>query len=212
MADSTIDGNLRVNGNITFITSSGKFYPDVPRSNLLQDDNKVYPVDMATAVVWDSGAKLPTSASSDDLAYITGTFGTSNSYISAGDCKNLGATTRRCRFIVNLPPEYVDGQTVTLRLAAGMLTTVASSSCTVDLEAYLVGRSTLVSGGDLVTTPLTTMNSTTFANKDFDVTSGALTNGSQLDVRLTIVCNDSGTGTAVTPAIAAIDLVCDVKG
>jgi hypothetical protein len=212
MADSTIDGNLRLSGNLILTDPTKSISSGVPRSWLTQDDNKVYSIPLTECFVWDSGAKLPTSASADDLAHITGTFGTSTDYISAGDCKALGATTRRCRFRIVLPPEYVGGQTVSLRVAAGMLTTVADTSCTVDFEAYKVNRDTLVSGGDLVTTAATTMNSLTFSEKTFAVTSGALVAGDILDVRMTIVCTDAATGTAVTPAVAAIDLVCDIKG
>jgi hypothetical protein len=61
----------------------------------------------------------------------------------------------------------VAGETITLRLSAGMLTTVASSSCTVDVEMYLTNRESLVSGSDLCATSATTINSLTFANKDF---------------------------------------------
>jgi hypothetical protein len=56
------------------------------------------------------------------------------------------------------------------------------------------------------------MNSLTFSNRDFAVTSGGLVAGDVLDVRVSIVCTDAATATAVTPAIAAIDYLLDIKG
>jgi maleate cis-trans isomerase len=51
-----------------------------------------------------------------------------------------------------------------------------------------------------------------FAAKSFTITSSGLVAGDVLDIRLTIAVNDAATVTAVTPTIAAIDLLCDIKG
>jgi hypothetical protein len=179
---------------------------------LKQEDLKSYPVLLTNFFVWDSGQPLPaTAAASDDLAMSVGTFGTNTPAISSGDCKNA-TTTRYARTVLSLPPEYVAGETITLRLSAGMLTTVASSSCTVDVEVYLTNRESLVSGSDLCATSATTINSLTFANKDFTITPTSLNPGDQLDVRITIACVDVATGTAVKPTIGSVELLCDVKG
>jgi hypothetical protein len=113
--------------------------------------------------------------------------------------------------MVELPECYEAGETVTLSLSAGMVTTVASSSCTVDVECYKIDKITGI-GSDLCTTSATTINSLVFAAKVFTITPSGLTAGDVLDVRLTIACNDAATGTAVTPTIAAIDFLCDIKG
>lgn len=211
MAFNLVDGDLRVTedlfvgGSITPLQSRGAI--------LSQEPNIEYPIPWTDLRVWDAfQTNLPGTAATDDLSIATGTFGTGVPYVSAGDLKAAGATTRYARFVFQLPPEYEAGQTVTLRFSAGMLTTVADTSCTVDAECYLDGRETVKSGSDLVTTAATSINSTTFANKDFTITPTALTPGDRLDIRIAITCTDAATVTAVTPAIGAIEMLLDIKG
>ena len=181
-------------------------------SILKQDALAIFPVRLTGLRVWDAiHTNLPGTAATDDLALIGTTFGTTAPVVSAGDCKALGATSRYARFMTELPECYEAGETVTLSLSAGMVTTVASSSCTVDVECYKIDKITGISS-DLCTTAATTINSLVFAAKSFTITSSALTAGDVLDIRLTIACNDAATGTAVTPTIAGIDLLCDIKG
>lgn len=173
---------------------------------------KSFPVDLGALKVWDSGQPLPAAGANDDLGFYAGTWATKNLYVGAGDVKTQSGT-RRARFQVALPENYVAGQPVTITLAAGMITTIADGSCTVDVEAYLVGRTTSKSGSDLVTTAAIDINvDTTFADRDFALTSTALQPGDVLDVRVSIAYADTATGTAVDPAIAAIDLTMKVRG
>ena len=179
---------------------------------LKQDALTIFPIRLTGLRVWDAfHTNLPGTAAADDLALIGTTFGSTAPVITAGDCKALGATSRYARFMVELPECYEAGETVTLSLSAGMVTTVASSSCTVDVECYKIDKITGI-GSDLCTTSATTINSLVFAAKAFTITPSGLTAGDVLDVRLTIACNDAATGTAVTPTIAGIDLLCDIKG
>jgi hypothetical protein len=179
---------------------------------LKQDALAIFPIRMTGLRVWDAiHTNLPGTAAADDLALIGTTFGTTAPVVTAGDCKALGATSRYARFMVELPECYEAGETVTLSLSAGMVTTVASVSCTVDVECYKIDKITGI-GSDLCTTSATTINSLVFAAKSFTITPSGLTAGDVLDVRLTIACNDAATGTAVTPTIAGIDLLCDIKG
>jgi hypothetical protein len=181
-------------------------------SILKQDALAIFPICMTGLRVWDAiHTNLPGTAATDDLALIGTTFGTTAPVVTAGDCKALGATSRYARFMVELPECYEAGETVTLSLSAGMVTTVASVSCTVDVECYKIDKITGI-GSDLCTTSATTINSLVFAAKSFTITPSGLTAGDVLDVRLTIACNDAATGTAVTPTIAGIDLLCDIKG
>lgn len=183
----------------------------LPRGVLKQEDLTKYPVNLASFYVWDSGQPLPSTAAADDLSISVGTYGTNTPAISAGDVKNT-TTTRYARLVLTLPPEYVAGETITLRFSAGMLTTVASSSCTLDVEAYLSNRESLVSGTDICATSAQSINSLTFANKDFTITPSGLNPGDQLDIRITVACTDSATATAVKPTIGSVELLCDVKG
>ncbi len=92
-----------------------------------------------------------------------------------------------------------------------MVTTVAGTSATVDVEAYKIGKDNTL-GSDLCATSAQSINSLTFSNKTFTITAGALAAGDVLDVRLAIAVSDAASGTAVIGAIAGIDLLADVKG
>jgi len=199
----SISGNLQVDGSLN----------SRPRSELIQDNFAIYGIPFSNLRIWDAFQTGISTAASDDLGLSTGgTWGTNNPYISAGDLKAAGATTRRTRFLFTLPPEYVDGESVRIVATAGMVTTVADTSCTVDFEVYLCAKTTLASGSDLVTTSATTINSTSFAAKNFDLTSAGLSPGDMLDIRISIACTDAATVTAVIPAIAHLALALDIKG
>lgn len=186
--------------------------PQLRTSILKQTANAIFPVNLDSLRVWDAVATaLPGTAGTDDLAYATGTFGTAPPVINAGDCKNLGATTRYARFQMQLPECYDSGETITLALSAGMKTTIASTSCTVDVECYKIDKISGI-GSDLCATAAQSINSLTFATKSFTITPSGLVAGDVFDVRITIAVSDTATGTAVTPTIAAIDLLCDIKG
>ena len=179
---------------------------------LKQDALAIFPVNMMDMRVWDAiHTNLPGTAATDDLALVGTTFGSTAPVITAGDCKALGATTRYARFMVELPECYEAGETVALSLSAGMVTTVASASCTVDVECYKIDKVTGI-GSDLCTTSATTINSLVFAAKVFTITPSSLIAGDVLDIRLTIFCNDAATATVVKPTIAGIDLLCDIRG
>lgn len=202
--------NIRVTGTIA--TGESAISAQNRDSILKQDANAIFPIDLTSLRVWDAyQTNLPGTAATDDLALVGGTFGTAPPTISAGDLKAAGATTRYARFQVSLPECYESGETVTLSIYAGMVTTVASSSCTVDVECYKLDKITGI-GSDLCATAATTMNSLVFSAKNFTITSSGLSAGDVLDVRIAIACNDAATATAVTPTIAAIDLLCDIKG
>jgi hypothetical protein len=187
---------------------------EILHSQMRQRVLQPFPVNWADFRVWDAQVSNPVAvAASDDLALLPAAFTASgaSTLISAGDCKNLGATTRRVAFFTSVPAEYDDGETIQIRIRAFMSTTVASTSCTVDLEAFIVGSSSTV-GSDLVTTAATTMNSLTASDKDFTIDAASVNPGDLLLCRLTIVCNDTATATAVTPTVSSVVLLCDTRG
>lgn len=207
---ATID-SLVVSGSIT-VPNTG--VSEQTRATILaQDANTRFPVLMTDFRVHDAmQTVLPGTAASDDLALIGTAFGTTPPLITAGDCKALGATTRRARVIVPVPECYDAAQTLTFILLAGMQTTVADTTCTVDIECYEISKTAIGISADLCTTSATTINSLTLADKTFTITATTLAPGDLLDVRVSIACNDAATGTAVTPTIAGFDLVCDIRG
>lgn len=189
----------------------GSIGTPVDRTYLKQESLVAFPVPFTDLRVHDAlQTALPGTASSDDLGIYGGTFGTSQPLIRTQDIKTL-TTTLYARALIRLPAEYVAAGTVKLRLAAGMVTTVAGTSCTVDVEAFKVGKDNSL-GADICATAAVSMNSLTFANKDFTITGASLSPGDVLDVRITISAVDAATATAVIAAIAGIDLLADIKG
>lgn len=202
--DVSIAGNLQIDGLLL---------PGVTRGTLIQNDFQEYGINPALMRIHDAFASPISAAANDDLGISTGgTYGTDAPYVTAGDLKALGATTRYARFLFVLPPEYVAGQSVRIVANAGMVTTVADTSCTLDFEAYKLDLDATVGGSDLVSTAAQSINSTSFAIKNFEVTSAGLSAGNILDIRVAVVCNDAATGTAVIPAIAHLAMSLDIKG
>lgn len=182
-------------------------------SQMKQRVLQTFPVPWTSFRTWDAWASNPvSSAASDDLALSTGALTASGAAgkITAGDVKNTSAT-RRIACFIPIPDHYDDGETIQLRIRAAMETTVASSSCTVDAEAFVVGTGSTV-GVDLVSTAAQSMNSLTVSDYDFTITASSVDPGNLLEVRITIASVDSATATAVTPAIYSVELLCDTRG
>lgn len=201
--DAVVSGSMRLGGSLT---------PTRARSALLdQVDLSVFAIPWTAWRIWDNvvaplGA---TAVSDDDLIMIGGTFGTDPPCIQTGDLKGV-TKTRYARAQVVLPWEYVAGQTVTIRFHAGMVTTVAGTSCTLDLVCYESDEELGLSA-DICTTAATTINSLTFADVDFTITPTSLAAGSLLDMQVAIAVTDAATGTPVIGCIGAAKLLCDVR-
>jgi hypothetical protein len=196
-----VGGNLRVDGDM----------PVTARSNLVQDAAAEYAVPLVLLRVHDAlHTNLPGTSATDDLALSGGTFGTDSPKITTGDVK-ASTVTRYARFQFELPPEYDGGETVTLRMHAGMETTVADTSATIDVECYKSDREAGI-GSDICGTAAQSINSLTLADKDFSITPSGLAAGDVLDIRLTVAVTDSSTGTAVIASIGAVEMLLDIKG
>ena len=202
--------NVSIAGNLRFPGTEGSI-TEIIRANLAQEANAVYPIPLWAFRTWDALAtNLPGTAAADDLALVTGTLGTDQPTIEAGD---IGGTssTRYARVQIPLPIEYEAGQTVTIRINGHMTTTVADTSCTVDVEAYRVERDGGV-GSDLCSTAATSINSLTAADKDFTIDPATLGPGDLLDIRIAIAYADTGDAGVMTPTLNAVELLCDVRG
>ena len=110
-----------------------------------------------------------------------------------------------------IPDNYEAAADVVLRLHAGMKTTVADTTATVDAEAYKSDEEAGISS-DLVTTAAATINSLTLSDVDFTISGGTLSPGDLLDIRIAVAINDGATGTAVIGQIGAVKLLCDTRG
>lgn len=203
--DIIVAGNIRLNGTLS---------PAVAKANILAlAELQAYPIPLTDFRVWDAmQTLLPGTPSSDDLGLVGGTFGTATPSLRSEDLKTLGATNKRARVLVQLPWDYVAGESVTLRFKAGMITTVAGTSATLDCEVFkLQDDPDDAIGSDLVSTSATTINSLVFANIDFALTPTSLSPGDILDVRITAAVNDGASATAVIAGITSAKLLCDVR-
>lgn len=153
---------------------------------------------------------LPSTSANDDLGLYAGTHGTSTPTIRSYDLKTL-STSLHARQTWVLPPEYAAGQALTFRINAGMVTTVAGTSCVVDALVYKSDGAGGV-GSDLCATAAQSINSLTAADKDFVITPTGLTAGDVLDIKITVTVVDGATGTAVTAYIYALKMIATVQG
>lgn len=209
--DVTVQGDLRVNGTIRL---SDNGLTGIDRVDLTQENLTPFDLPPETWRIYDNmDALLPDPPTTgDDIGIVSGTFGTATPSLQTRDVKAVGAAPHYARRMVQLPHNYIAGETVTIRLHAGMVTTVADVSATVDVEAYKSNNEGAVSGSDLCATAATTCNSLTAADKDFTITPTSLSPGDWLDVRIAIHVNDAATGTAVKGMIGRVQLLCDTKG
>jgi hypothetical protein len=200
--NTVVQGNLQVNGSLL---------PAQGRTNWATNQGDVLVVPWEAWRVWDAfQTNLPGTAATDDLALIGGTFGTNAPSIQAGDLKAAGATTRYARCSVAIPPNFVTGGTVQIRAHAGMKTTAADTSCTIDFSLDRSDQEDGV-GSDLVTTAAVDINNTTEIDADFTVDSATLLPGDIVDIRMAIACTDGATGTAVIPFVGLVALLVDTK-
>jgi hypothetical protein len=185
--------------------------PQLYSSILKQRPNVVFPILLTSLRIHDAYQTVLTqTGNTDDLALVGGTLGSASPMVQSGDVK-ASTTTRYARFQVIVPECYDAAETLSIVISAGMKTTVADTSCTVDVEAYRVDKISGVSA-DLCATAAQSINSLVFASKTFAITAATLSAGDVLDVRIALACVDAATGTAVIPSIAGLDLVCDIKG
>lgn len=96
-----------------------------------------------------------------------------------------------------------------------MVTTVCGTSCEIDAVAYKAHATTgnLKTGSDLVTTAAQSINSLTWADKDFAIDGTGLVPGDELDILITITGVDTGSGsvTAVIGGFRAF-VGCTIRG
>jgi hypothetical protein len=205
-SDITINGDLRVTGTARFVTTAG-----VKRADLTQDTLKAFTIPLESWKVFDAlQTNLPGTAASDDLGLIGGTHGSASPSIQTSDAKTT-TVTQKMRASIPVPAEYQAGETLVLRIHAGMLTTTGDGTATVDVLAYKSNEEAGV-GSDLCATAAQSIKSLTLADKDFTITATSLSPGDLLDVLVVIAITDTATGTAVKGIIGSTKLLADVQG
>lgn len=219
---SKIEGDLIVTGNISSVSLSVDSFgitnndvganAEIARTKLEQNTLQPYPIPLTAFHVWDAmQTNLPGTSATDDLGLITGTFGTGAVMIQTSDLKTAGSTTRYARVLREIAVEYDAAETAVLRIKCGMITHIADVTATVDIECYRMDDAGGI-GSDLCATAAQSMNSLTFANKDFTLTTATLNPGDTLDIRIAVAVNDAASGTAVIAALSRIALLLDIRG
>jgi hypothetical protein len=179
------------------------------RTALTQQDLQPYPISPTTLRVWDAPSTVaPATGGNDDLGVYNNTFLTGAPTVETGDVKAGGAISRKIRFQFPVPVEYVAGETITLRLNAGMKTTVADTSATIDAEVVRAA----VPNTDICATAAQSINNLVAADKDFTITPTNVVPGDILDCVITIATNDAATAGAVIGKLNSIAVLMDVKG
>lgn len=215
--DITVQGACSFPGGITDLAAGQITNTEVSataaiaRSKLAQDDLLYFGVNLTDLRIHDAPASfLPTTAASDDLGLIIGTFGSSSLLVQTSDADNT-TVTQYARFFTTLPYSYVSGQTVAVETYAGMETNAANGTATIDIQAYESDGEGGVSSDLCITSPQS-INSLTYGTDTFQLTQTSLAAGDLLDVRITIAVTDSATGAAVLGSLGKVWIKCDVKG
>lgn len=188
----------------------------VPDNFLTQDDHKqvdnvVWPIELTRCKTHDSiDVNLPAAAADDDMGLVTGTPGTNAITLKGVDFGGT-STDEACAFVFALPVEYVDGQSVTVRAHAGMLTTVSDGTATLDCSVWSDDGDGTVSA-DLCATAATTINSVTLADIDFTITPTALNSGDLLHVQLSFGGSDTANAGVMIPTITKLSMLLDCRG
>jgi len=180
------------------------------RGDLTQDDAQIYDLPLENFRVTATGALLGTSAGTPSGAFgITyGTHGTAPPKI-VSEAASAGSITNKMRQTFVLPPEYVSGETVTLRVRGKETVAAATVDTTIDAEVYKHDKDGGI-GSDLCATAAQSVT-TAAANFDFTITPTGLAAGDRLDVELTGVSDDTGGSQGTILEIYSTEMLLDIK-
>lgn len=199
-------------GEGTIVNSMVSAGAAIARSKLQQNALQKYIVPWSAFRVHDAiETLLPQPSANDDFGWPpTQTFGTVAPYLRSYDLKTLTqAVYARAQFYI--PPEYDSGQTITLRIRAGMVTTVAGTSATIDAEVHKADRDGAV-GADICATAAKSCNTLVTADYDFTITPTGIVPGDWFDFRLALSVVDAATGTAVIGCVYEVAFLLDIRG
>lgn len=139
---------------------------------------------------------------------VAGAFGTGTMELRGNDASsNTVTSTSSFEFV--LPPEYVAGGAVTVRVNAKTSGAGTISAQTLDVEAFEVNADG-TAGSDICATAIQTISQTS-ANYDFTITPTGLLPGDKLRINLQSLVTISN-ATATRTHISDVAVLCAVKG
>jgi len=181
----------------------------IVRSKLAQDALARYTVAWQAFKKADLVTPLAATGDGTNLGLAAGTHGTNGPHL-IGSGANNNSKTETTRFTFTLPAEYDAGETITIR-CHGRVDVVANASATLDVQCYENDREAGISA-DLCATGAQSINSASWADKDFTITPTALVAGDSLDVELTTVVDDTGGGGTCKAQIGQVEFLLDIRG
>lgn len=196
------------------IQASEFVFDSLTRSDLEFDSLQSYVIPLTAMRVHDNHALLLGSSggspSADDMGIVTGTPGTDAPTLQGVD---FGGTTsdEKAGFQFVLPPEYVSGGQIQVIVRAAMLTTVADTSCTIDVQCWPQDDNG-AAAADICATAAQSMNSLTPANYTFTITPTNRIAGDVLNIRLAFAGTDAGNLGVMIPEISKVTVKLDIRG
>jgi hypothetical protein len=181
------------------------------RDQLVQEDLASYPIPIydlrhSAAPVGDAICITATSGN-HILTYSAGVFG------ATSNAPSSSTVTDASVLLIPLPPEYVAGQTVTIRVN-GLITAepdpVTAAGKSLDINCYEITKTSGAKGADICATAAQTLT-VTAAAYDFTITPTTLAAGDLLSVIITTVFEDDD-GSEGLAQINGVELLIDIKG
>uniref|UniRef100_A0A6M3J2M2 Uncharacterized protein n=1 Tax=viral metagenome TaxID=1070528 RepID=A0A6M3J2M2_9ZZZZ len=207
MSANSIDSDQYVDGSIdnAHLATTGDV---VNRSMMVQDDLKVYQIPLADFLAVD-GAGLGASEDSADLFVVIA----SNVISLKGRTPQTTTEAASAYTQFSLPAEYVDGQTVTLRVKAQFINgSGADVSRTSSIDANVYEQAAGAVGSDICATAAQVFTADdTYETFSFTVTPTTLAAGDLLNILVTAsAVADDANPTQIQ--IGEVAVLCDVKG
>ncbi|MFZ5833019.1 MAG: hypothetical protein ACOY3P_23275 [Planctomycetota bacterium] len=184
----------------------------IDRTQLTQDDLAVFTVPLTELRATGTLAQLGNAAGtpSGAMGLTPGTHGT-NTPIVVGEAANQNSKTNLARLQFVLPPEYVAGETITLR-AHAKVSAAPQVGATLDVECFVSDGEAGPGAGDICATAAKNLT-TSYADHDFTITPTGLAAGDVLDIEITAVVNDTGgsAGNKIA-SIGKLEMLLDIQG
>jgi len=160
----------------------------------------------------DDGTVISGAAAAGKFGLTLGGFGAGGAMLEGEAASgNTKTSTLHFRWAV---PQNFDTAAATRALALAIncrVSVVANTAATIDAEVYKSNGQGGQTGGDLVTTAATNINSATWAEVSFTVNPGSLTPGDELDVFVRAVVNDSGAANSAKAQIGGLRMVATTR-